>query len=96
MPRIFECQIASYERPPSGERFENPFAEIGADSRASLRARCDAIKDRPALSIITVFVREGQLQGRNCLIRGEWQSLLIAADPSATDSNELAVSASTP
>jgi hypothetical protein len=29
---IFECQIAGYDRPPSGERFE--VAEIGADSRA--------------------------------------------------------------
>ena len=31
---IFEWQIASYERLPSGEGFENRFAEIGADSRA--------------------------------------------------------------
>jgi hypothetical protein len=23
VPPIFECQIASYDRPPSGERFEN-------------------------------------------------------------------------
>jgi hypothetical protein len=34
VPPIFEWQIASYERPPSGEGFENLFAEIGADSRA--------------------------------------------------------------
>ena len=33
VPRIFECQIVSYDRPASGEVRE-PFAEIGADSRA--------------------------------------------------------------
>ena len=33
VPRIFECQIASYDRPASGEVRE-PFAEIGADARA--------------------------------------------------------------
>ena len=33
VPRIFECQIASYDRPASGE-VRGPFAEIGADSRA--------------------------------------------------------------
>jgi hypothetical protein len=31
---IFEWQIASYDRPPSGERFENFSNEIGADSCA--------------------------------------------------------------